>query len=788
MAGSDSEGERGRKTPDLPGSAFLLKELEKQISTSCQSHNFCLIIDSIVKRRPQWLVCEDYMDTQILKRYQDVKPYIACAQKCADSHRNELGFLTPTAYEEQALQNRLWVCIDKEQNKYLGHLLFGGKYPYLKIFQLVVLPEYRKEMIPYSLLIELEDFGVENSYLNITARVAEDLAANKLWDFFGFKLIRQVEGGRARSRTINLRSKELETRSLLSLIELHTKQDSSLIKYSHQPVFTSNLYVIDVNVLLDVTRNRHHKQQASAIIRAGLNNDIRVAVTEEFVAELKRSNAGRASDPLLELAYELPRIPVDKKSVLEKIIEELREIVFRGRSVSRKCATQDTSDLVHIATCVFAKVDGFITREKAILRAKDELFSKYNLEVLSPSDIEEVNYTHKTSIHVGSINSSNSDLHINTIKDTDLSKLNKYLSPLRLKQTEIDALYNKGTTGSLRHRVYITHDSLVIGVASWDVPSSLIKEVSAYLLISEDNPVAERAIDHIIESIIRDNNSDVRVITLSFSQEQTKTRSTALARGFRFGSNSKDSILAAMVKMSFSGLITYENWENFVNKFKSLTKFSLPTQMPDFTNIDAKCLRLYDEANDNEILLSYFDLETLISPAILLPKNRSSILLPIKPVHADELGICTPSQRSLLSKQEAFLHVEKAYFRKNKNIKVYERGMLLFFYISSKGEYSQTVVGCARTTYTDANSIDVITERFHRQGVLHPKALISLVDRQKRIHVITFDNFYNFQNPITLSTLKANNHISKTNLVSGEPQDHAQTQAILKYALNVKGH
>lgn len=666
--------------------------------------------------------------------------------------------------------------------------MFGGKYPCLKIFQLVVLPEYRKEMIPYSLLIELEDFGVENSFLNITARVAEDLAANRLWDFFGYKLIRQVEGGRARGRTINLRSKELETRSLLSLIELHTKQDYTLIKYSHQPVFTSNLYVIDVNVLLDVTRNRHHKQQASAIIRAGLNNDIRVAVTEEFVTELKRSNAGRASDPLLELAYELPRIAVDNKSVLENIIGELREIVFHGRSASRKCATQDTSDLVHIATCVFAKVDGFITREKAILRAKDELLSKFNLEILSPSDIEEVNYTHKTSIHVDSINSSNSDLHINTINDIDMPMIDKYLSPLKLKQTEIDAICNKGITGSLRHRIYITHDSLIIGVASWDVPNSIIKENTAYLLMSENNPVAERAIDHIIESIIRDNNADIRMITLNFSQEQTKTKSTALARGFRFGSNSTDSILASMVKMSFSGLITSGNWASFVSKFKTLTKYSLPTQMPDFKNIDDKCLRLYDEANDKEIWLSFFNLETLISPAILLPKNRRSILLPIKPVHAVELGICTPSQRSLLSKQEAFLHVEKAYFRKNKNIKVYERGLLLFFYVSSKGEHSQTVVGCARTTYSDANSVDVVTERFHRQGVLHPKALISLADKQKRIHVITFDNFYNFQKPVPLSILKANNHISKTNLVSGEPQDHAQTQAILQFALNVKGY
>lgn len=722
------------------------------------------------------------MDTQILKKYHDVKPYIDHARKCADSHRKELGFLTPTAYEEQALQNRLWVCIDKEQNKYLGHLLFGGKYPYLKVFQLVVLPEYRKEMIPYSLLNELEDFGVENSFLNITARVAADLPANILWGFFGFKLIRQVEGGRTRGRTINLRSKELETRSLLSLIDSHTKQDCTLIKYSHRPVFTSNLYVIDVNVLLDVTRNRPYKQPASAIIRAGLNNDIRVAVTEEFVNELKRTNAGRESDPLLEFACELPIIRVDNKLVLEKIIEELRGIIFPGRSSNRKYATQDASDLVHIATCIFAKVDGFITREKAILRAKDELFSKYNLEVLSPSDIEEVDATHKSSIHVGSIYNSKSDLHINNVNDTDLPCIYEYLLPLKLKPSEINSICNKGTTGASRHRINITHDGLIIGVASWDVPSSIIKEISAYLIISEDSPVAERAIDHIIESIIRDNNSDARMITLYFSQEQTKTKSTARLRGFRFGNTHADSILAAMVKMSFSGLITSENWSGFVNKFKMLTKFSLPERMPDFTSIDDKCLRIFDEANENEIWLSYFDLETLTSPAIILPKNRRGILLPIRPGYATELGICTPSQRSLLSKQEAFLHVEKAYFRKNKNIKIYERGMLLFFYVSLKSEHSQSVVGCARTTYSEANSIDMITERFHRQGVLHKKDLISLADKQELIHVITFDNFCTFQKPIPLSTLKTNNHISKTNLVSGEPQDHAQTQAILQYA------
>ena len=100
---------------------------------------------------------------------------------------------------------------------------------------------------------------------------------------------------------------------------------------------------------------------------------VRVAVSEEFVQELRRTSIPNTADPLLALALELPRLSPPCKTVQDKIVEELATLVFPHRGEHSALTIQDCSDLVHLATAIHHKAAGFVTGEKSILRARENL-------------------------------------------------------------------------------------------------------------------------------------------------------------------------------------------------------------------------------------------------------------------------------------------------------------------------------------------------------------------------------------------------------------------------------
>ena len=75
----------------------------------------------------------------------EVEAYVKTVQASADSERQTLGFMPAPAYIEAAYQGKLWVAVIKTNGgeEYAGHLFFGGGFPRLRIFQIVVKEAWR---------------------------------------------------------------------------------------------------------------------------------------------------------------------------------------------------------------------------------------------------------------------------------------------------------------------------------------------------------------------------------------------------------------------------------------------------------------------------------------------------------------------------------------------------------------------------------------------------------------------------------------------------------------------
>lgn len=88
----------------------------------------------------------------ILKKPSTVLRYRDSITAAADANRDALGFNPVGAYEEAIAKGRLWVAVDS-QDRYLGHLMFGGRPPQeLRIFQIYVAEGSRGSGVAKSLI------------------------------------------------------------------------------------------------------------------------------------------------------------------------------------------------------------------------------------------------------------------------------------------------------------------------------------------------------------------------------------------------------------------------------------------------------------------------------------------------------------------------------------------------------------------------------------------------------------------------------------------------------------
>jgi GNAT superfamily N-acetyltransferase/predicted nucleic acid-binding protein len=723
-------------------------------------------------------------------------PYMDRVEALADSNKKALGFLPKSVYCEQADHGRLWIAISMDSDDCLGYLLFGGRYPTLRVFHLYVKPAQRKRGIGAKLLTQLLTYGEKHNYLTISARVAADLPANKFWDSFGFSIVRQEPGGRSAGRTINIRIRELNTPSLLGLLScdlVTQKKGIQNLKIRPRPLVVNQTYVLDLNVFFDVVKKRLNHAEAARLISAGLNQEVRVFVTPEFTSELSRHGNANRPDPILEFARQLPTLPALAQATIDSMLPEMEAIVFPRGSSGEKHRSQIISDLVHLVYCSHHRATGFITRDKAILAASERLQEEYHLEILSPADLmKSAEDLHDASCHLYAQLGTES-VSIAPATEHQRDEVEQFLVALGVGRDALSAIWHPGSSLSPRRRITARIADRLIAIAAWDNPSTLRRQNILHLYIDERLPHAETVIDHFLETVLRDSPpSSGRLLTLETAVEQVKTKSTASRRGFLsslldFGRPSGGQL----TKYIFKGLIYKDNWGSFSRDFRDLTGLILPEKIPHFDEFDNTGISIRHHSGAPLYNLTLFEFEILVSPAVVACPGRGAVIVPIQAQFARDLLEYADTQMNLFPAQEALCHVEKAYFRSPRKSKLFKRGLLVLFYLSGSGGGSKEVIGCARVTYSENLSISEARGIvLLRQSVLSIALLEGIADSKGRVHAFTFDNYNTFPTRIPFNVLKTKKLISGANMVTVEPLSakHAVQACEIGFSIRSDAH
>lgn len=702
-------------------------------------------------------------DVGILSKPEEIAAYVDQARTASDTEKGALGFLPERAYKEAADQGKLLVAVVQsgDGHVYAGHLLHGGVFPQARIFQVFTVPEFRRRGIARRLVEALVRRAESMQFMSIVAQVADDLIANQFWQRLLFEVVRTKAGGRTTGRRINVRVRELDSPRLFSLAAAPTLSPVDL-KLISRLFDVSPIYVLDLNILYDLVKKRANVEDVGRVVRASFNNLVRLAITEEFIRELQRTSIPAPTDPILELALRLPRLQTPPAERLSQIVEQLGLVLFPDEVSVGTLRPQDQSDLVHLATAIHHGASGFITSEKAILRAREILQSRYSLDVVGANEfadtVEPSDSTETIDIQALS---GGQILQGRAARENDREPIEAFFAQMKCpQQIAQDAARND--PGRPRRRMLVTLDGGIVAFGSWEIPSAVRPHVEAFVCVDEDHVAVTLAADFLLDSVSKESLSDYPTqLNLHLLPGHVTTRRIAIAHGFRPSAN-ESSNSTNLQKIALGRSLTDKNWASVCQQLKRGMGLELPGEIPLYHSLEQELLIKGPTGQQVRIPLGEF--ETLLSPCLFCLPGRSGAIAPIRKVYAADL-IGGAKQLSLLASPEAVLLRERVYFSHPRTAGVLIKGSPVLFYESGRKGGSASVTAIARIVRAEIVSKDGANQELLRRGVLDKKILknICLADT---VVATTIDNIMSFRNPVGLERLRALNAIDGANLVT----------------------
>jgi predicted nucleic acid-binding protein/ribosomal protein S18 acetylase RimI-like enzyme len=700
----------------------------------------------------------------IRRDFVDISPFLDAIRTQADSEREALGFLPEPAYAEAARQRKIVLLLsqDGDQISYAGHLLFGGIFPVMRVRQISVTTNSRRNGQATTLLRALIAQGEKEGYLSIVANVATDLAgANAFYERNGFVSVRLKLGGKTRNRTINVRILQLQTPSLISLMVGPTQPKPIEIIQPKKRSPDIPIYAIDLNVFYDAIRKRARSDDAGAVFEAALSHQIRIAASQEFISELKRTSNSPGNDPVLSLAKRIPNLPAQDKTTIEKIKPIIASLVFPERAAGGRLKSTDESDVLHLAHAVAAGVSGYITSDSRVLSARDALMNEFNLDVIGLSEFVDL------------LDLPGLDEPATPAKATKNFRIQRPSAEEAIAFIETERLtpnsFLIGAKATDCVRSSVSDSDGVIGVSLLLPASALDQPSRSIVCVRQEHPFSSTVADFLLSEQIRycTQNSACHLLLLDIPSHPI-TRRIAFNLGFQ----QQTGTAAALAKIVLGQPVTNKTWDKARLSIERLAGLKLQAKCPTY---DRPRAQITTSIGDN-IEIGLFELETLLSPTLFALAKRKAVVVPItRSFAADLLG--TDLQYSFLEVPEAHFLSRRTYFNTTRATRSMIRGSAILFYESSRGKGRGAIVAVGRIVDVTSIPVSSVPEALRRGAVVDD---LGTLTKSERILATTFDNLVVFSKPVILTKLRQIGCVTKANFVSATPISAKHLTAIVE--------
>ena len=582
---------------------------------------------------------------RVLTALSEVAFFVSDVKRHADTDKDALGFLPSAVYDEAAQSDNLLVAITQrgEVNAYAGHLLFGGKFPHARIYQTFVLPEFRGKHVGRALVEKLVSMTESFSFLSVSARVAADLPANGFYEAMGFEVAAVRPGGPSRKRILNVRVRQLNTRTLFSL----TAADAQELRLMDRLAAGEPVYVIDLNVFWDAVRKRPRSTYAAEVVSAALRQLVQIVVTPEFIRELNRTSRPSPTDPALEFAVQLPILPEPEETKVDVLVNELSRLVFPEKEKNSSLSVQDRSDLVHLAIAVHHGANAFVTSEHAMLRVKGPIYEQFGVEILHVEEFARVlKEAQKLVPSFRALLSSNT-IDILELMAGETSVVETFFKAVPAPPEFREDFLASGAFGSNRKRVAVMSDRQIVCLASWDSRAGLHARANVRLIADEEHPAVETVLNCVMWKLCRDATRNGPVLLRLYTPtSHVISKKVAVLHGFRPPEPSDGGGTDVLQKLSIGRPILPLNWAKMRKTAQQCSGLELPETPPNYTTADTDISFVTPGGAMGGLSLPR--LESLLSPTLIIPprKGREHRTNPASVLREAAAGLSTTVART----------------------------------------------------------------------------------------------------------------------------------------------
>lgn len=677
-------------------------------------------------------------------------------QALADSEKEALGFLPTAALGDAILRQRLFAATVESSgaSELAGYLLYGGIFPHAKIQQIAVARNLRKSGVASALMkvfaSDLERVG----FMTIKADVASDLpSALAFYVSNGFEFIRQRAGGHARGRMINIHVRQLETDSLFSTEENLTSPSPDL-GIRRRSAGDTPFFAFDLNVYFDLVRDRNHSDQARRLFAAALGHDVRLAVADEFVTELRRTSNGAASDPILQMAFQLPRLPKINRSEIDEMAARIHELVFVKRQARGAGSKQALSDCQHLAHAVLSRASAFVTRDGTLLSARNELLSTIGIDVAEPGELVALLPSEASDDGTGHVQGQGfSGLAITG------SQLLAYLADVGVSAAFASEFCSDDINSSFVRREAISEEGRIVAVGALKVPKGMEPVARLLVHVRSDHVDCDMFADYLLDKFVKLACRDAAIsVELVHFAGQSSVNSLAKARGFFRSGNSTN-----YTKIAVGRPATSHNWTSLAQSVRRRTGLVLPEHAPAARDGGYE-LNVQTPAGQT-VRIGVSKLEDLLSPTIVVWPGRDGVVVPIARSYADDLlGTSQQSNFTFIENRDAAFLSRRGYVNSPRAAKHMRPDRPILFYESKrKGGGRGAVVAVARIVDSVIIQKRDVPKDGHRRLVVDSVDAFSASDD---VLLTMFDNLFVLPTPVPFSKLKEIDAIGSANLIS----------------------
>lgn len=652
--------------------------------------------------------------------------YISDVIALGDVNKGTLGLFPKDAYKESASKKQIIVAIDENTGRLIGYLLYNvsRRKMLVSIVHLCIETTWRGKGVAKLLFNELRRLTQEG-YFGVRVRCRIDFHANKLWPKLGFVAMGEMDGRGKKGTRLTIWKFEYEHPSLFSY--LMEQNESEKIKV-----------VIDANVLYQLQEPNCPKNEESLpLLEPWL--DIDLYVTPEIYNEIARSKDPHKKEASRKFADSFNK--VDAKSSEEKFeqtLEKLRPVFPDTLSLS------DESDLRQLTYAIVADIPFFITRDGPMLDRADDVFDKFGIQVLMPSDLVLMQDELLRGDAYAPSRLAGSQIRAERVHSQQSGKLTeKFFS----SQGETKGAFNKKLQLALSNAS--TVETIIVLDAYGDEHGlvSYSRQYDGQIIIPifrvGKAPICQYVAKYLINNIALTASAENRT-TIKINDEYLPKDVIATIQECGF----------FQIRDGWAKIALQQNLD--VNKtILRLTDSIWPEYVKEpVSNI----VSILQSSPSHPILL---EVEKSLWPLKIVDIPIPAFIVPIRPIWAMHLfDVDTAGQDLFGGDPSLILNAENVYYRK-RFPKVLSAPGRVLWYVSSGGKRYQGSMHIKACSYLDDLEIGKpkqLFSKYKKLGIYKWKDVYNEIasgDLEKEIMVFKFSKTEIFKKPIHLSQLQA---------------------------------